>query len=135
MVLDDPTMAATEALARAWNRLDPGVVVPLLSEGVRYESIDTELVIEGRSQVASYLERKAELIALVGEEAAVRAEIGFVATPGDPRRPCVISHQGGGGAVALFLLSVDASGLIGRIEVCTVDPDPGGATGTGSFPT
>jgi hypothetical protein len=135
MVRVDPTIAATEALARAWNRLDPGVIVPLLSDGVRYESMDTELLVEGRTQVASYLANKVEQISLVGDGATMHAEIGFVATPSDPRRPCVISHQGGGGASALFLVSVDASGMIHRIEVCTIDPDPKCATGTGSFPT
>lgn len=130
----DPRIAATEALARAWNRLDPGIVVPLLSDRVRYESTDTELVMEGRSQVASYLAHKAELISLVGDEAAIRAEIGYVETPSEPRRPCIISYQGGEEASALFLVSMDNEGMIGRIEVCTIDPDPKSAIGTGSFP-
>jgi hypothetical protein len=131
----EPITAATEALARAWNRLDPGVLVPWLSDRVRYESIDTELAIEGVGQVLSYLDRKVGLIQQAGAEARIRAELGYVVTAADPERPCVISSQGDLERAALFLVTVDREGLIERIEVCISDPDPTNAVGTGVVPS
>ena len=130
----DPVVAASEALARAWNRLDPGVLLPWLSDQVRYDSLDTELALEGKGQVLSYLGRKVELIQEVGDSARIRAELGYVATAGNSRRPCVISSQGDLDRAALFLVTMTGDGLIGRIEVCTSDPDPRCAVGTGVVP-
>ncbi len=130
----DPRLAATRALARAWNRLDPGEVAPFLREDVRYESFDTELELLGKRQVLSYLERKTELIAAAGESARVHAEMGRLPGPADPERPCVISRQGGRRRAALFVLSVDDAGLISRVQVVTSDPDPAEAVGSGIYP-
>ena len=129
----DARRAATEALARAWNRLDPGVVAPFLSEDVSYESVETELHLVGKRQVMANLERKAELITAAGEGAEVWAEVGSLPAPADQRYPCVISRQGGGGRTALFLLRFTTDGLIERVEVVTSDPDA--AVGSGDFPS
>jgi hypothetical protein len=129
------TARATEALARAWNRLDPGLLAPWLREDVRYDSPETELSLQGRTQVMSHLARKVELIEKVGDTARVRAQLGHVATAGDPFRPCVISGQGELERAALFLVTVDSNGLIESVRVVTSDPDPSLAVGSGEFPS
>ncbi len=129
----DPVRRATVALATCWNRLDPGVLAPWLRPDVRYRSHDTELDLQGRVEVLDYLARKVELIEKVGETARVRAELGQVVTAAGPR-PCVISGQGEVERAALFLVTVDGEGLVERIEVCTSDPDPLDAEGSGEFP-
>jgi hypothetical protein len=115
---------ALEALAAAWNRLDPGVVEPLLSESIRYESFDTELMIDGRTAVLEHLRRKVELIEQVGADARIRAELGWITTSRGVRRPCVIAAQGDVERSALFMATLDARGQIERIVVSTQDPDP-----------
>lgn len=125
---------ALEALARAWNRLDPDLLAPWLMDRVRYVSIDTELSLQGSVQVLEYMRRKAARIEEVGEPARIRAELGWIPTlSGDPR-PCVISGQGSVDRAALFMVTLTDSGLIERIEVSTTDPDPAFAEGTGILP-
>lgn len=128
-------MPATEALARCWNRLDPGLLEPWLAEGVRYGSADTELLLEGKVAVLDHLARKAELIEQVGEDARLVAELGTTEAGGEPRRPCVIASQGDRGPTALFIVWVDDLGRITRIEVSTSDPAPAAALGSGVVPT
>jgi len=111
------------ALALAWNRLDPDVIEPFLSENVRYESLDTELRLEGKPVVLEYLRHKVELIETVGDHAKIKAQLGWVPVRGG-RRPCVISSQGGTGPAALFFVSLDNGGSVDRILLCTTDPDP-----------
>jgi len=125
---------ALEALARSWNRLDSELLAPWLAEGVRYESPATELYLCGREAVMDYLQRKVCRIEEAGEEARIRAELGWVATVGRGRRPCVISSQGDVERAALFLVTLAADRRIERIEVATVDPDPRLAEGTGVYP-
>jgi hypothetical protein len=126
--------SAVEALAVAWNRLDPGVLAPRLADSVRYLSFETELLLEGKGHVLSYLERKMSLIEQAGDRARIRAEVGTIRTPGDPRRPCVISRQGSSAAAALFLVDVDEGGSIVRVQVVTSDPDPSSAQSSGRAP-
>jgi hypothetical protein len=129
-----PFEPALEALARSWNRLDPDLLAPWLSEGVRYESATTELSLCGRQPVMDYLRRRVLRIEEAGEVARIRAELGWVPTARHGRRPCVISSQGDVERAALFLVTLAADGRIDRIEVATADPDPRLAEGSGVVP-
>lgn len=125
---------ALEALARSWNRLDPELLAPWLADDVRYESPAAELFLFGRQAVLEYLRRKVARIEEAGEAARIRAELGWIRTAGGGRRGCVISSQGEVERAALFLVGVAGDGRIERIEVCTSDPDPGLADGSGIVP-
>ena len=125
---------ALEALARSWNRLDPELLLPWLDEDVCYLSAATELHLSGRQAVMDYLERKVGQIEAVGEEARIRAELGWVPTLGPSRRPCVISSQGDVERAALFLVTLTVEGRIERIEVSTSDADRRHAEGSGVVP-
>jgi len=129
-----PFEPALEALARSWNRLDPELLAPWLAEQVRYESLATDLCLFGREVVLEYLRRKVARIEEAGEAARIRAELGWVREAGGRRRACVISSQGELARAALFLVSVGKDGRIERIEVCTSDPDPRLADGSGIVP-
>ena len=133
---DDPAaiQQALEALARTWNRLDPGILEPLLAPDVRYESFDTDLLLEGKSTVLDHVTRKAELIELVGEDGRLRVQLGSVPGHGGGRRQCLISSQGDVERAALFFISLGSDGLIHRIVLSTLDPDPRTAEATGFFP-
>jgi len=125
---------AMEALARCWNRLDAELLDPWLAEGVRYEAPATELYLCGRRAVMDYLQRKVCRIEEAGEEARIRAELGWVPAAGRGRRPCVISSQGDVERAAVFLVTLAVDGKLERIEVCTADPDPRLAEGSGVVP-
>jgi hypothetical protein len=126
--------AATAALARAWNRLDPDVIAPWLADGVRYASADTDLVLEGREEVLEHLRGKMERIGEIGEAARIRAEIGHLPAAGGWARPCVISTQGDRGVSVLFLVWLDDEDRVARVELVTTDPDPRSAVGSGLIP-
>jgi len=129
-----PNGRALKALAQTWNRLDPGVIEPWLAEDISYESLDTELLLEGKSTVLDHLTRKVELIDRVGEDARLRVQLGSIrAVDGSPR-PCLISSQGAVQRAALFFVTVGANGLIERILLSTRDPDPREATESGVYP-
>ncbi len=136
MTHHDPAVlrAALEALARTWNRLDPGILEPWLAEGIRYESLDTDLLLEGKTTVLDHLTRKVDLIEMVGPEARMRIQIGWVPGHGGQRKPCLISAQGDVDRSALFFVSVGPDGLIDRIVLSTSDPDPRSAEASGIFP-
>ncbi len=125
---------ALEALARTWNRLDPGILDPLVAPDVRYESFDTDLLLEGKTAVLDHVARKVELIEMVGEDARMRVQLGSVPGPGGTSRPCLISSQGDVEHAALFFVTVEPDGLINRIVLSTLDPDPRTAETTGIFP-
>ena len=127
--------SALEALARSWNRLDPGILEPLLAPEVRYESFDTDLLLEGKATVLDHLTRKVELIELVGEDARMRVQLAWVPGHGGERRPCLISSQGDVKRAALFFVSLGSGGLIHRIVLSTHDPEPCSAEATGIFPS
>lgn len=126
--------AALAALARTWNRLDPSELDSWLGDDACYESVETELTVAGPAQVMAYIERKVELIELVGDDAAIRAQLATMVTAAGVERPCVVTSQGGVERAALFLVDLDAAGLIGRIRVSVEDPDPAAAKATGWFP-
>jgi hypothetical protein len=129
-----PFEPALEALARSWNRLDPELLAPWLADDARYEAPAAELFMFGREVVLEYLRRKVGRIEEAGEAARIRAELGWVREAGGRRRACVISSQGELARAALFLVSVGKDGRIERIEVCTSDPDPRLAHGSGIVP-
>jgi hypothetical protein len=133
-VKESAAAAATEAVARAWNRLDPSLLAPWLADDVRYRSLDTELELEGKATVLAYLERKMASIERVGESARIRAALGSLPDAAGRLRPCVISSQGDVDRAALFLVGINRSGLIDRVDVCTVDPDPRQAVASGVVP-
>ena len=136
MASDDHTAleAALEALARTWNRLDPGILDPLLAPEVQYESFDTDLLLEGKATVLDHLTRKVELIEMVGEDAQMRVQLGWVPGHGGGRRPCLVSSQGDVKNAALFFVSLGSDGLIHRIVLSTRDPEPRSAEASGIFP-
>jgi hypothetical protein len=125
---------ALVALARSWNRLDPELLAPWLADDARYEAPSAELFLFGREAVLEYLRRKMARIDEAGEAARLRAELGWVRGSGGRRRACVISSQGELVRAALFLVSMGKDGRIERIEVCTDDPDPRLADGSGTVP-
>lgn len=136
--MDDPQLTEFEpavvALARAWNRLDPDLLMPWLAENVRYDSAATDFSLQGRRSVLDHFRRKVARIEEAGEEARIRAQLGWVCRVGGRRRACVISSQGGADRSALFIPSLTSAGLIERIEICTSDPDPAAAEATEVFP-
>jgi len=117
-----------------WNRLDPDILEPFLSESVRYESFETELCLEGKTAVLEHLRRKVGLIETAGQDARIRAELGWVESWGGGRKPCVISGQGDVDRSALFFVTLDADGRMDRIVLSTVDPDPQAAEPSGIIP-
>ena len=131
---DERLAAATEALARAWNRLDWTVIEPWLADDVVYEAHDVEMALDGKSVVLDYLRRKMELINRLDESALVRAQLGRLTAPGCPDRPCVISGQGELDRAALFLVELAGDGRVCRITVSTTSPDPDRAEALGIFP-
>jgi len=126
---------ALDALARSWNRLDPGILDPMLAPEVRYESFDTDLLLEGKATVLDHLTRKVELIEMVGEDARLRVQLGWVPGHGGDRRPCLVSSQGDVKPAALFFVSLGSDGLIHRIVLSTHDPEPCSAEASGIFPS
>ena len=126
---------ALDALARSWNRLDPGILEPLLAPEVRYESFDTDLLLEGKATVLDHLTRKVELIEMVGEDARMRVQLGWVPGHGGDRRPCLVSSQGDVTRAALFFVSLGSDGLIHRVVLSTHDPEPCSAEASGIFPS
>jgi hypothetical protein len=129
-----PFEPALEALARSWNQLDPELLAPWLADDARYEAPAAELFVFGRELVLDHLRRKVARIEEAGEAARIRAELGWVHGAAGGRRACVISSQGELARAALFLVSVGKDGRIERIEVCTSDPDPRLADGSGIVP-
>lgn len=109
---------AAEVVAQAWNELETGRLEGLLDDRVRYRSLGVEMVLEGRGEVLAHLERKMELIGLVGEDARIVARLARV-RHGGVTRWVALSSQGGVPRSAVFLPSVDEAGLIVSIDVLT----------------
>lgn len=114
----DEERRAARAIADAWTDLETGPLAELLDPRVRYESRAVEMLLEGRPEVIAYLERKMQLIEMVGEEAHIEARLVRLDVRGD-RRWAVLSKQGALERAAVFLPSVDAAGAIVAIEVLT----------------
>lgn len=132
----NPTMAhgfpaAVEALARAWNDLDPTAVEPWLAPGVRYRTPATETVLEGVAELTAYLSRKFERIETVGEDARVRARPGWLDRAGG-REWVVISGQGDLDRAAVFRLELDGDGRLSGITVSVDEADRSDAVDPGA---
>lgn len=110
----------------ALNLREPHRLGAILAPDVRYES---QIVFEpllGRDAVLDHLTRKLQAIAK--SDAPTYGEVGSLGG-----RPCGIAHQDGN-REALFLLGLDAEGLIKAIDICVVAPHPSEASASGEFP-
>lgn len=106
---------AATAYAKAWNRLDPGEFIDMLSPDVRYSSQWVLEDLHGKKALADYLRGK---MATVKKSAAtVYAEVAQIGT-GDP---CVLLAQGNRDDVnALVLFTVDQNKVTG-FDMCIPD--------------
>jgi hypothetical protein len=146
-----PADAGTEelayfALAWMWNRLEPEPFFELLSPDVVWESQNVFTPWRGRATVIEYLRGKMEALRAARPVYRLFAELGRC---GDERRgrvsllgwvvgtPCVLTYQDEdvdrGEPSGLALIQVK-DGLIVRVDLCTVVPDPSSAERTGTFP-
>ncbi len=122
---------ATTVLAKAMNRLDASAVNDWLAPNVIYESQAVRKPLRGKHMVADYLTRKYDTVRDNG--GSVVAELGAVDLPAAAGIPCVLCYQGGE-LGALFVVTLNAKGLIARIDIITAAPQTGEAKGTGVFP-
>jgi hypothetical protein len=112
---------AVRALTRAWNRLDVGEVESSFTDDVSYVAPAVGLSLGGRTEVLGYLRRKMDLIAQVGDDGKIEARVATLArASGDVW--CLVSTQGDVERAAVFILELDRSGQIARVEVST-DPE------------
>lgn len=135
----DPAKAAIFVpLAAAFNRLDPALLEPLLSESCTYGSQSVLEGLSGKKAVASYLAEKLEALRAAGVEHLVTAEL--AADPGG--RPCTLLRQrssafgrpGLGGVVGFHRISLSPDGRIGQLFFVTSVPPPGERRGADLFP-
>jgi hypothetical protein len=126
-------------LAAAFNRLDVGILAPLLAEGCGYESQSAIEGLRGKAEVLGYLEEKFAALRQAGAANLTTAEL--AADPGG--KPCVLLRQRssiygrpGLGAIAGFFRVTPASaeGRLERLMLVTSVPPPGLCRGAGLFP-
>jgi len=126
-------------LAAAFNRLDAGLLEPVLTEGCLYESQSAIEGIRGKERVLGYLDEKFDTVRTAGAAHLTTAEL--AADPGG--KPCVLLRQRssifgrpGLGPVAGFfrVFPAGADGLLGRVMLVTSVPPPGLCRGAGLFP-
>ncbi len=126
-------------LAAAFNRLDTGVLEPILTEGCVYESQSAIEGLRGKAEVIGYLDEKFAALRAAGAGHLTTAEL--AADPGG--KPCVLLRQRsslygrpGLGAVAGFfrVFPAGADGRLGRMMLVTSVPPPGLCRGVGLFP-
>lgn len=128
--------------AEAWNKLDFSLIQPHLADDVCYASQNVFDELEGKEEVAHYLEGKMETIRK-HPLAKVFAEIGFCGNQHGQKvqvlsayenRPCVVLAQGQkDDVVGLVLIDVEEE-KIKRIGICSVVPHPSTASRTGIYP-
>ena len=134
---------AVYEFARAWNTLDPELIIAHLADDAVYESQNVLEPLRGREAIADYLRGKMATIR-AHPEAAVRAELGYVGDqygqaamlgfPGQMTgRPCVLLAQGASPEPQTLVLLEGDGGRIRRVDVCTVAPAPSRATRTGVY--
>lgn len=126
-------------LAAAFNRLDAGLLAPVLAEGCVYESQSAIEGLRGKADVLGYLEEKFAALRAAGAAHLTTAEL--AADPGG--KPCVLLRQRssgygrpGLGTVAGFFRVTPSGtdGRLGRVMLVTSVPPPGLCRGAGLFP-
>ena len=136
---DAAKAACCVPLAAAFNRLDTGLLAPILTEGCLYESQSAIEGLRGKAEVLGYLGDKFAALRAAGAAHLTTAEL--AADPGG--KPCVLLRQRssvygrpGLGAVAGFFRAfpAGAAGLLGRLMLVTSVPPPGLCRGAGLFP-
>ena len=136
----DPAKAALcVPLAAAFNRLDAGLLEPLLTEGCVYESQSAIEGMRGKAKVLGYLDEKFDTVRAAGAAHLTTAEL--ATDPGG--KPCVLLRQrsslygcpGLGPLVGFFrVFPAGTDGLLGRVMLVTSVPPPGLCRGAGLFP-
>ena len=136
----DPAKASLcVPLAAAFNRLDAGLLEPILTEGCVYESQSAIEGLRGKTEVLDYLGEKFAALRAAGTANLTTAELAD--DPGG--KPCVLLRQRasahgrpGLGAVAGFFRFFPAGddGRLGRVVLVTSVPPPNLCRGVGLFP-
>jgi hypothetical protein len=126
-------------LAAAFNRLDAGLLAPILTEGCVYESQSAIEGMRGKAEVLGYLGEKFAALRAAGAVHLTTAEL--AADPGG--KPCALLRQRssvygrpGLGAIAGFfrVFPAGADDRLGRLMLVTSVPPPGLCRGAGLFP-
>jgi len=137
--VDAAKAACCVPLAAAFNRLDAGILEPVLMQGCVYESQSAVEGLRGRAEVVGYLGEKFATLRAAGAVHLTTAEL--TADPGG--KPSVLLRQRssvygrpGLGAIAGFfrVFPAGAEGRIGRVMLVTSVPPPGLCRGAGLFP-
>jgi hypothetical protein len=125
---------AAKALAQAWNRLDPSVVIPLLANDVHYASQRVLEELETKEAVAQHLiDRMQRITTSASSNPSVKvfASLGKT-TVGSPGRDCVVIAQGVKSNIATVILFKVENDKIKRIDLCV--PDLLQAISSGVYP-
>jgi len=136
---DSGKAALCVPLAAAFNRLDAGLLAPILTEGCVYESQSAIEGMRGKAEVLGYLGEKFASLRAADTVHLTTAEL--AADPGG--KPCVLLRQRssiygrpGLGAIAGFfrVFPAGTAGQLGRVMLVTSVPPPGLCRGAGLFP-
>jgi len=124
--------------AAAVNRLDAGLLEPLLSRACTYGAQSVLEELQGREAVLDYLGAKFETLAAAGPRGLLTAEL--AADPaGAPcvllrQRPSAYGRPGLGNVVGYWTLAPRPDGTAGQIYLVTAVPPPEKCVGAGLFP-
>ncbi len=129
--------------AKSLNNLNMEIIRPYLADDVVYESQHTIGNFKGIDKVYDNLVSKVEAINEDIENWKVFAELGYCGSQvgfslqvasANEGRPCVVLAQGHpDNVLSLALLEIE-SGMIKRIDICTLVPHPSTAKRTGEYP-
>ncbi len=125
---------AAKALAQAWNRLDPSVVIPLLANDVHYASQRVLEELETKEAVAQHLiDRMQRITTSASSNPSVKvfASLGKT-TVGSSGRDCVVIAQGLKSNIATVILFKVENDKIKRIDLCL--PELLGGVCSGIYP-
>ncbi len=132
-----PLAQACVRYALTVNTLDERWLDGIFTSAVTYESQSSFELFEGRSKVKRYLAGKVELLR-ERPELTTRYELGIL----ESGEPCVLGFQSAGAhdhnwlerALVAVTFKVDATGLVERVFLITVVPDPAAATRCELYP-
>ena len=124
--------------AAAVNRLDAGILEPLLAKGCTYGAQSAQEELHGRDAVLDYLGAKFETLGAAGPRGLLTAEL--AADPGGT--PCVLLRQrssaygrpGLGSVSGYWAVAARPDGTIGQIYMVSAVPPPEKCVGAGLFP-